>query len=191
MKIASHNSWTFLKPKSWWMYLIRRIAKCQEVDIKTQYNEYNVRLFDLRILFNLDGYPEITHGFVKYRCSIADLYNYFEWLNKKGDTAVRILLDTRSKQSYDLYQRTMFRNWCSSLEYTFNNIKFCGGRNLYNWNIDYVFKNKPAIQEKHTSVQTKKWLPYLFLKHRAKIHNPYWRMQGTEADYLMLDYVNY
>ena len=34
----------------------RFMARCQDVDIKTQYEKYNVRYFDLRINFDTGGF---------------------------------------------------------------------------------------------------------------------------------------
>ena len=48
MKLASHNSLSYIKPKKWWEKLINFTSKCQSYDIETQY-EYGVRLFDIRI----------------------------------------------------------------------------------------------------------------------------------------------
>ena len=58
---GSHNSWTYLKPKKWWMYLIRWAAKCQSKNIIEQYNA-GVRCFDLRLKCKENGDMCIAHG---------------------------------------------------------------------------------------------------------------------------------
>ena len=35
MILGSHNSWTYLSPKKWWMKALAFTAKCQKYDIKT------------------------------------------------------------------------------------------------------------------------------------------------------------
>ena len=49
MILGSHNSWSYLPPKHWWMWPIHFMAKCQRVDIREQYEKYGVRCFDLRV----------------------------------------------------------------------------------------------------------------------------------------------
>jgi len=48
MILGSHNSWSYLPPKKWYMKPFRFTAQCQDWDIKTQY-EHGVRCFDLRL----------------------------------------------------------------------------------------------------------------------------------------------
>ena len=49
MILGSHNSWSYLPPKHWWMWSFHFMAKCQRVDIREQYEKYGVRCFDLRV----------------------------------------------------------------------------------------------------------------------------------------------
>lgn len=46
--LASHNTFTYLTPKKWWMRLINFAARCQSNDIDTQYS-HGARFFDIRI----------------------------------------------------------------------------------------------------------------------------------------------
>ena len=66
MILGSHNSWTYLTPKKWWMKLISFTAKCQDYHIYDQYYRYGVRCFDLRVRFNSDGKAIISHGIIEY-----------------------------------------------------------------------------------------------------------------------------
>ena len=52
MILGSHNSWSYLTPRKWWMKLFRFVAQCQDYDIKTQYEQFGVRCFDLRLKFD-------------------------------------------------------------------------------------------------------------------------------------------
>lgn len=51
MKLASHNSMTYLPIKKWWLKPFRFIAQCQNKTIEEQY-QAGVRMFDIRIAFN-------------------------------------------------------------------------------------------------------------------------------------------
>ena len=40
MIIGSHNSWSYLPPKHWWMRPFAFMARCQSCDIQAQYEKY-------------------------------------------------------------------------------------------------------------------------------------------------------
>ena len=44
MILGSHNSWSYLPPKHWWMWPFHFMAKCQRVDIREQYEKYGVKV---------------------------------------------------------------------------------------------------------------------------------------------------
>ena len=73
MVLGSHNSWSFLNGKKWWMNLFHFVAQCQEHDIKTQYEEYGVRCFDLRVKYDKDGNTIFAHGKYVYDYTIEDV----------------------------------------------------------------------------------------------------------------------
>jgi len=87
--LGSHNSWSYLTPTKWWMKVIRFTAKCQKADIKTQYEVYNVRCFDLRVRFNDYKLPIVAHGIVEYNITLAKLLKDIFWLNTKKDVSIR------------------------------------------------------------------------------------------------------
>ena len=45
----SHNSWTYLKPRTLIGCIFRWAGRCQSHSIVEQYEKYGVRIFDLRI----------------------------------------------------------------------------------------------------------------------------------------------
>ena len=99
MILGSHNSWSYLKGKKWWLRPFGFMAKCQKYDIKTQYEKYGVRCFDLRILYK-NGEFTIAHGFFDYKYTLQDLEKDLDWLHEKGDTYVRILNDARREKQH-------------------------------------------------------------------------------------------
>ena len=54
MVLGSHNAWSYLPARKWWMKMLAFTAKCQKYDIQTQYEKYNSRCFDLRLTFDDD-----------------------------------------------------------------------------------------------------------------------------------------
>ena len=190
MVIGSHNAWSYLPPKHWWLRPLAFTARCQNVDIKEQYEKYNVRCFDLRLLIDEDGNVDIAHGIMKYRIAIDELLDDLQWLNDKGDCYVRVLHEARRKSQYTEQAKNIFKFWCNQIESCFPNIRFWCGRNLYNWEIDYDFGEDPSCEEKYASVCKPRviddWWPWFF----AKFHNNKIIKEGTDKDILLIDYVN-
>lgn len=172
------------------MKLIRFTAKCQDADIKTQYEKYDVRCFDLRVKFK-HGVPVIVHNFIVYDKSPEGLTRNLEWLNDKKDVAIRVILDIRSKIEYTSEQKGMFVDFCYDLERYFPHIKFWNGECIYSREVLYKFKYSPSCKEVYASVMKPKlwddWYPRMFAKKNNK---KMWE-EGTNKQYLMLDFVNY
>ena len=185
--LGSHNSWSYLPAKSWWMKPFAFMARCQNISIVDQY-EMGVRCFDLRIQCK-NGHLTVGHGFMTYDYSYDDLMNDLTFLNSKGDCYVRVLHEVRNRSGWKR-NTTWFKTKCAVLEYTFQNIKFWCGKNLYTWETDFKFGNNPSCEEKYSSVCAPKliddWWPYLF----AKRNNKSIKKKGTEKDILLIDYVN-
>lgn len=187
MILGSHNSWSYLSVRKWWMKPIAWIARCQSVDIRKQY-KIGVRCFDLRIRYNEDGLV-LAHGIVEYDYSIGELFQDLEWLNEKGDVQIRILHEVRKRFGWNGQHIQRFASDCIRFEDYCNNIKWWCGRNLYNWEIDYRFDYDPSCDEKYGSVSKVKllygWWPWLY----AMVHNKKIYAQGTDKEILLIDYV--
>ena len=190
MKIlGSHNSWSYLPPRKWWMWPIRFMARCQQVDIKRQY-ELGVRCFDLRVRFNDLGLGIVSHGVVEYCFTASRIYMDLSWLNEQGDCQVRVLHEARNADQYNENTRILFRAFCSRIQSNYKSIRFWCGRNLYNWSEkDYDFGDDPECEERYASVTPPKllaWWPWLF----SRRYNHSIREQGTEKDILLIDFVD-
>lgn len=188
MLIGSHNSISYARPKKWWMYPFRFIARCQSKSIKEQYEKYDVRLFDLRIKFNKGGNVCFAHGAMEYDVDINEVLSY---LNSIGDIPVRILLENKAGE----YEEE-FKQWCREARKSYPKIKFFGGRNKYSWKEVFKFKYKgPSYTDKYSSNNSKSgkitgtylddWFPFLyaFFNNKKNIE------KGTEAEYLLIDFV--
>ena len=192
MVIGSHNSWSYLRPRRWWMRLIAFAARCQRVDIREQYLKYGVRCFDLRVRLDEFGRLVVAHGPVIYTLTIYKVCLDLDWLNGKGDCYVRVLHEARTKSQYTEKSINWFGYFCHAIEESYPGIKFWCGLNLYDWKVDYQFKgDDPTCEETYGSVVPgKKWLygwwPWLY----AVTHNKAIKAKGTDKDILLIDYVD-
>lgn len=191
MILGSHNSWSYLKPYHWWLRPFAFIARCQSVDIKTQYEKYGVRCFDLRIRVSKEGRLLIAHGSFRYDYAFSKLLTDLYWINSREDCYVRVLHESRSKSQHTDEMVRVFQSFCKLLEDNFHNIYFWCGRNLYDWGYDYHFsKSEPLCFEAYSSVCAPKfiddWWPWLF----AYRNNRRIIEQGTDMNILLVDFVN-
>lgn len=189
MILGSHNSWSYLKPKKWWKRPFRFISRCQDKDIRTQYEEYNVRCFDLRIKYDRGGNLIVSHGFLEFDINREQLYEDLAYLNTKGDVWLRILFEVRTKKEYEI-GKYFFNEDCAKIVKKFKKLKCWCGRNLYNWDIDYLFNYEPTYLERYSSVCAPKWIDDLYPRIYAWLHNKEIKEQGTLRDILLIDFVN-
>ena len=196
MVIGSHNSWSYLRPRKWWMRLIAFAARCQRVDIRDQYLKYGVRCFDLRVRTDKLGRLVVAHGPIVYTFTADKIYNDLAWLDSKGDCYVRVLHEVRTRKQHNADRVKAFVHFCEAVEDSYPRIKFWCGRNLYDWKLDYIFGDffsweELSCEETYGSVVTgKKWLygwwPWLY----AVTHNKQIKAKGTDKDILLIDYVD-
>ena len=165
------------------------MAKCQSVDIRTQYERFGVRCFDLRIRYK-DDCVQVAHGAMVYDISGAELVSQLRWMNEKGDCYVRLIHEVRTRKQYTEKAVENFRSACEAVERNYPNIRFWCGRNLYNWQKDYDFGKDPTCYEDYSSVSKPRWIddwwPWLY----AKFHNRKILAKGTDCEILLMDYVN-
>lgn len=191
MKLISHNSWTFAKPKKWWMKVINFTARCQSADIKTQYEKYGIRAFDLRIRFDKSRQLQVVHGHITYNIDNKQLFKDLSYLNDKGGCTVRLLHDVRNYEQFNTSPADEFNRYAQYYETMFPDITFFGGNNLYNDNIEYHFKDWFSIEGKYGSVIKPTWFWGLFPQLYAYLYNKENIKTEVYKDYLMVDFVNY
>lgn len=189
MVLQSHNSWSYARPKKWWLRPFAFIARCQSVSIYEQYFDYNVRSFDLRVRFHKDGKIVIAHGYMEFDISYEDLMYDLRFINTH-ECSVRVIHEVRNEKQYTKESIERFKSLCAALESTFPNIKFYCGKNLYNYEVDYEFEYKPSEEGKYSSVCKPRliddWFPWLF----AKFNNKKILKEGSKYDILSIDFVN-
>lgn len=205
MNIGTHNSLTYLTPKTWWGKLIRFTARCQSIDYEKQY-EFGARVFDVRLWYDDTMNVEIRHGRIAYDHSYKTLHKMLEFLDKKGDCYVRILCEEDSFAKHNLLavdKEYEFVEDCEFYENKYKNIKFFGGNRKYDWKVLYNFKNKdiPTLIDKYSSTTSlfknnnnflriiDDLCPILYakLKNHTNIEK---HKQSGSKDYLFIDFIN-
>ena len=191
MILGSHNSWSYLKGKKWWMNLFHFMAQCQDYDIQTQYEKYGVRCFDLRVKYDKDGKTLFAHGKYVYDYTPKQMAKDLQYINSKKDCYVRVLHEARTKKEYTANNVERFRNFCSAIEKELPDIKFWCGNNLYNYKNDYSFKHKPSEEGKYSSVMAPRLIDDWFPRIYAYFNNKQNISKGTNREILLIDFVNY
>lgn len=190
MVIGSHNAWSYLKPKKWWMKLIRFTARCQKYDVVNQYLVYGSRCFDLRAKFPNDKLV-IAHGIVEYDYTEPGLMKDLRILSDMQEKVyIRVIHEIRNKKELSSWEYGNFNSFCKKLERCFPNLIFFGGQNLIDYTEDYHFENNPSMDEKYSSVCPPRllddWFPWLY----ACFNNKKNVKTGTDKDILLIDFVN-
>lgn len=151
MIIGSRDSMSYLEPhvsSKWFSFIERYIAKlksAQVVDIKTQYEVYGVRAFDIHISFlkNTDK-AYFKYDTVDYETfSIYDILNY---LNTKLNANVRIVLEDLGEEIGAVERARLesrFAEYCQMIELLYPNICFYGGYREFDLKQLYKFKKMP------------------------------------------------
>lgn len=139
-KLGTHNSMTYMKPRTTQMLAMWPFAKCQSMTYTEQY-DFGVRFFDLRIRF-IDGKPYFAHGEVEF--TEVDAYTVLDYLNQKGDCAVNLVLENTSKIGET--QHEAFKALCKEAVEKYKNIHFIGGWTKYPGDHPVIYNfNTPGV----------------------------------------------
>ncbi len=201
---GSHNSMTYLPPKTWWGRVFGFVARCQSKTIEEQWNA-GVRYFDLRIGYDSDWNAEFRHGAIAYRLNSFDKktkkQKWFEgvddvmaWLEKRAGATgepvwVRVLLEKERDSRVPGACVEMFRTDCRRWQLAYPSLLFHCGRRKSDWKQLYDFgREEPTMEQAVSSMTWKKWddwCPWLY----AKLMNKRNVAKGTEKDVLLIDFV--
>lgn len=113
--IASHDSFTYSKPKNFIYKLFTGIWRTQNVTLQKQYTNYKVRYFDIRIYKDKDKWI-ICHGavdFIYEYDSIAELCQDIE--SRFPEAYYRIVLE-KGEDEYDFRKEICFLNKSENLD---------------------------------------------------------------------------
>lgn len=205
MKLGSHNTMTYLRPKVFWQRLLPFIGRCQSVDYKVQHSLGAVG-YDLRLFWDSDGQLEYRHGFLRFSAdNIDEVLSYAE----SNNIIVRVLLEVRYYNKGLIGNidelRSRFKAYCSEIEEKYPSIIFFGGQESGSGEKLYTFKSDTgdlAIEELHSSVtslfkRNNKFLRmiddlfpiiYSLIKNEKNIR-AYQNNKDKENTYLYVDYI--
>lgn len=206
MKLASHNSLSFVKPKKWWEKLINFTSKCQLYDIETQYHK-GVRLFDIRVRRDDSSYGAYSaksgHGLITYDKCIIDVLYVLDSISTKEDP-IYIQLNLENRKWEEDKDFMWFEELFKTFAKDYPSLIFCGGYVKHPWR-KIIDCEDPTIDQKNWEFMNFKWQPttkekikrffanlfHFSPKYWAKKDNQKYKSAGTSADFLMLDYVQY
>jgi hypothetical protein len=189
IKLGSHDSMTYCRPKKWWMRPLHFMTQCQDKSYKEQYEQYGIRLFDIRLAFDKKGNMSIRHGLMDFKTPpIDEILNY---LNEKGDTYLRLILEKISSND-DTYMENYFIEKCQAYEEKYNNIRFFGGNRKHDWKVIYQFKTAdPKLLDLYSSTTGSKcddWYPKLYANANNQ-KNWLKYKDDNEHDFFFYDFV--
>lgn len=202
MKIASHNSFTYLRPRRWYMRPFAFMARCQRVSWGRQLVGFDVRLFDLRVRFDKKtGEPYFCHGFMRYEGNVYVVLNALAEVsvNINTDIFIRVVLEDKKPTQWE---EALFYDFCEYVEYVGGRVHAFGGNDRSDWDCKHPHYNfKTPLQnlnDKYSSTTTLfpkglKWLrflddlcPVLY----ARLHNRRNIERGTSHEWLFIDFVD-
>ena len=183
--IGSHNSMSYLPPKNLWGKITRLWNKCQDKNIREQY-EAGVRYFDIRI--NL--YNDRWH-FVHNKVDFGRTYNLIWEFIANHKIPIRLIYDQRSKPKDVNYKIARFKTYINILIEKYD-VDIDSAITYWDWK-EYSIADID-IKEYHASVKAK-WYQYILgCKWFSNKYNAFAKAFNIEyKEYsnrvLLLDYV--
>lgn len=192
----SHNSWSYLPVRQWWLRPFRRLAQCQEVNLEEQLS-LGTAGFDLRVRFDSDGEPHFAHGLIEYEGDVFEELLRLDIIARGvADIVchkyVRVLLETTPLMSEHqrAYQKARFWSFCDLCKDRYRHLTFWGGWPRDEWRSKvYAFGTvEPNVHEEHASVSRCR-INVLRLRSWARDHNGD-IVHEHPLGYVMIDYIN-
>lgn len=185
MKLGSHNSMSYLKPKKWYLTPFRFVAKCQSKSIEEQFKA-GVRMFDIRVSYDKYGIPEFRHGSMAFKGNVDEVFKYLN--TRRCKVYVRLILEISNKKNSIIHEGYFIKD-CKIWEEDYKKIVFFCGRRKFDWKIVYDFKYKePNIVQYVGSMQGSKlnglW-PWLY----AKLHNKKHYKECNKNKWALFDFI--
>lgn len=205
MILGSHNSWSYLPIKQWWLRPFRFMYQCQEETITSQISNWDCRFLELRVSFDKKKQIQFSNGRANFTGDVysrlADLLQLAMVSNRR--IYILVVLEKRvHKQSINL-----FRQFCKNIHqnYASKSKKFIllgaydkkTGNKLYYFGSEKHKVNNVSLR--HSSVG-KNWLLRLYPKAFAALYNmdlitkfkeEHWSTLNRDEDVIIMDYINY
>lgn len=203
MLIGSHNSFTYLKPRKWWMRLFTIFAKCQSKDIFEQYIA-GARYFDLRLKIKFNKYGEtdiiVAHGLMEYDISyyglrgiLTNLNNFAKGFNEKIYIRLLYELPYKDKSKNAQIKETTFKDFCYYLKLHFSSLTFCGGQRKYDWKQIAYLEPHPNSIDLYSSRTWKiwdDWCPWIYAKLMNNKNYKKYKDSEPKDGFMLMDFVN-
>lgn len=193
MKIGSHDSMSYATPEKWYYKPFHFVAKCQSKTIQEQY-DLGIRLFDLRVRWDKDCW-KFSHGRIIFKTEPVE--DILKFLNSKKDCLVRLVLEYNSptKDIDEISER--FVEYCEKWIDVYNHTKFYEFTRKYDWKKLYSYEGEPepvvyqAVSSMTSLISARfswldDWFPYWY----ASLQNHDNIIQGCDAEYMLLDFVD-
>lgn len=188
MIIGTHNSWTYAKPRKWWMRVLAWTGRCQTLSIVEQLAR-GIRCFDLRIRHR-DGQIVVAHGLIEYSISQHDIAEDLDAIDRVGGCYVRVLHEVRTNRQWRRSGTDLFCDFCEWARCRYDNITFFGGRQLYNWEREFDFRtDEPTIEDAYGSARRKQSIYALWPKLYAKRYNSKEYALITDKQVKLMDFI--
>ena len=164
MKIGSHDSLSYLKPRIWWMRPFHFVARCQSKTYQEQY-EAGARYFDVRLRTTIDpnAEPTIAHGIMPFRAKAGFLNEMFGWLDGRSTSDnpiyIRLLYEMPMKDKTKEAEKKeqVFVSLCQKYMEAYPNLRFCGGQRKYDWKLLVSLPPHPCSKDLYSSMTWKEW----------------------------------
>ena len=132
---GSLSTMNYLEPQGFFDKLRAFFKTRHTANLKTQYEIYGARAFEFRIDFDKAGRTFFKYGGIKYET--FSIYEYLNYLDKKGNTMVKILLEDDDR---NIEKEKKFKEYCSTIEKIYQNIAFTGGYRTCDLRLIHRFK---------------------------------------------------
>lgn len=187
MKLGTHNSMSYLKPKKWYLYPFRFMARCQKKSIEEQY-KLGARMFDIRVYYDDKFNAEFRHGSMAFK---GDVESTLRSLNSKKRTIYIRLIFEENKYNNCESKALKFIQDCKRWETEYANLKFFCGRRKYDWKQLYKFKlddiNVVQKVSSMTGTILDDWCPWFY----AKLYNKKNYKEYNAKEWLLIDFIEY
>lgn len=190
-KIGSHDTMTYLPPKHWWMRPFKFVARCQRKTIEEQYEQYGIRLFDIRVKYNEKKKEwEFAHGLMTFKGKTPK--EVFEYLNSQQEQVlVRLVLEYNKEPKHVDLISSLFAMQAVKWREEYPNVVFYGFNRKYDWKCLYKYDGmrEPTMYQAISSQTCKTWddwWPWLY----AFFNNADNLKQGTSCEFMLLDFVD-
>lgn len=196
MKLGSHNSLTYLKPKKWYMYFFRFVAQCQSKSYQEQYAD-GVRMFDVRLRpsENPNEEPMIAHGLMEYSTYDGFMEDFLTFLNikaQKDETTPIYVRFIYEKGKYDtIEQENTFITLCKQYQEKYKSLHFIGGNRKGDWKQVIKLEPSPCYLDLYSSMTWKTWddwCPRLYAFIMNKINIKRYKNESNDC-FLLMDFI--